>query len=437
MMNERHPLSPDETASGKRRILVVDGSRLVRVTLAKRLDSGFSVIEEDNGESAWQRLMLDGDIVAVVTGATPPRLAATDLLARMRASALRRLRGTPMVLLVSDADNTLAKTEEWRLRGMAGLMTKTMDKEAMTACLSTLLSPEDNAADQITDPLPELLTETAPEAPFVEVADTLAPAVAKTPEKTAAIPSSASSHPFLNAKEFATALAALPHPMSSKEPLCVLVFAIDRLKVLTARFGKGVPDLLTGRIAKLLSEKIDPRDVLGRDDEDRVVIISHGVDLISGGNFGRRVCKSMTRGQIAIHGQKIKLTASVGVAATSDDKVASPEELLALAVERLLQATLCGGNTVCTDIHPNCPMANQQNAQVRALFRLLEGGTTLEQKQKETLGTAVLPLLKKIDAVLALGLPLKDVGRRLAKKADSSEAGNVGDESETGSREKS
>ena len=81
-------------------------------------------------------------------------------------------------------------------------------------------------------------------------------------------------------------------------------------------------------------------------------------------------------------------------------------------------------------------MANQQSAQVRALFRLLEGGTTLEQKQKETLGTAVLPLLKKIDAVLALGLPLKDVGRRLTKKADGSDAGKVSDEPEIESEEK-
>lgn len=224
--------------------------------------------------------------------------------------------------------------------------------------------------------------------------------------------------------------------MNSKESLCVLVFAIDRLKVLTTRFGKGVPDLLTGRIAKLLSEKIDPRDVLGRDDEDRVIIISPRVDLISGGNFGRRVCKSMT-GQISIHGQKIKLTASVGVAATSDDKMASPEDLLALAVDRLRQAALCGGNTVCTDIHPNCLMANQQSAQVRALFRLLEGGTTLEQKQKETLGTAVLPLLKKIDAVLALGAAAERCrASPRTKKADGSDAGKVSDEPEIESEEK-
>ena len=432
MMNDNHPASPANSATDKRRILVVDGSRLVRATLAKRLDSGFSVIEEDNGESAWQRLMLDGDIAAVVTGAAPPRLAATDLLARMRASALRRLRETPMVLLVSDADNTPAKGEEWRLRGIAGLMTKTMDKEALTTCLSTLLSTEPNAADQATDPLPVPLTEEASET-SVEPSPQV---VIEAPAKTVAVRSSEPPHALLNAQEFSSALASLSHPMNSKESLCVLVFAIDRLKVLATRFGKGVPDLLTGRIAKLLSEKIDPRDVLGRDDEDRVIIISHGVDLISGGNFGRRVCKSMTRGQISIHGQKIKLTASVGVAATSDDKVASPEDLLALAVDRLRQAALCGGNTVCTDIHPNCPMANQQSAQVRALFRLLEGGTTLEQKQKETLGTAVLPLLKKIDAVLALGLPLKDVGRRLTKKADGSDAGKVSDEPEIESEEK-
>ena len=131
--------SAADAVAGKRRILVVDGSRVVRTTLAKRLEGSFGVVEEDNGESAWQRLMLDNSIVAIVSSVQPPRLTAQALLERMRASALRRLRDTPLVLLVSD-DSPKDDAEEWRQQGIAGFMTKSMSKEAMAEELENVLS---------------------------------------------------------------------------------------------------------------------------------------------------------------------------------------------------------------------------------------------------------------------------------------------------------
>ena len=396
-MNEgAFPDSAVDAAADKRRILVVDGSRLVRATLAKRLEDCFGIIEEDNGESAWQRLMLDGSIVAVVSGLEPPRLAAPDLLARMRASALRRLRETPVVLLVSDLDNPGANADEWRRQGVAGFMSKSMDKEAMAACLENALSVPSQAA-----PLPGSQDEARDGA-------------RDHAHDGAQGGSTVSPPPLLGAEDFLAAVASLPHAVESDESLCVLVFGIDRLDELTARFGADVPDLLTGRIAKLLAAKIDPRDVLGRCGEDRVAIVSHGVDLSSGGYFGRRVCKSMAQGQISIHGQKIRLTASVGVAATPDDRVASAEELLALASARLKQAMVCGGNTVCSELRPDCPLY-RKDAEMLALCRLL-GGEALGAEQKDALGIAVLPLLQKLDATLALGLPLADVERHLTQR---------------------
>ena len=59
-----------------KRILVVDASRVVRAALAKHLHGEFEVIEEGDGESAWQTLMLDASIAAVISSPQTPRLAA-------------------------------------------------------------------------------------------------------------------------------------------------------------------------------------------------------------------------------------------------------------------------------------------------------------------------------------------------------------------------
>ncbi|MDR2787349.1 MAG: diguanylate cyclase [Candidatus Accumulibacter sp.] len=403
----------------KPRILVVDGSRVVRTTLAKRLEGSFGIVEEDNGESAWQLLMLDNSIVAIVSSPNPPRLVARDLLGRMRASALRRLRETPLVLLVSD-DNPEASADEWQSQGIAGIMTKSMSKDAMVECLENLLflpsqasppesrpGPRDESRDESRDERHQ--EETQDEARKEALEEVSREEAPETPPADRAVWHA----PLLDAEDFIAAVTSLPHEMSSDESLCVLVFGIDRLSELIGRFGADVPDLLTGRIARLLAAKIDSRDVLGRCGEDcvDVAIVSHGVDLRSGVRFGKRVCKSMATGQIAVHGRKILLTPSVGVAATSDDHAASPEELLALAQERMKQAMRCGGNSVCTELHPDCPLSQRDKA-LLGLFGLL--GEVLEPEQKEALGMAVRPLLGKIDAKLSseaqglLGLPPLD-----------------------------
>jgi diguanylate cyclase (GGDEF)-like protein len=424
----------EKMVAGKRRVLVVDGSRVVRTTLAKRLESGFSVVEEDNGESAWQRLMLDGSIVAVISSPNPPRLAAEDLLGRMRSTALRRLRKTPLILLVSDDH---PDGDERQSLEADGFMTKSMSREAMAECLEKVLSGPKESRQEEDGKIPdgsheaqgevlhakevreevshegetqEKVPEEVPEKVPEEVPEK-EPEPEKTPEKMRAS-RTISLVPLLGVNDFRAAVATLPHEVSSDESLCVLVFGIDRLDELVNRFGPDVPDLLTGKIAALLAAKIDPRDVLGQCGKDCVAIVSHGVDLRSGVGFGRRVCKSMATGQISVHGRKIRLTVSVGVAATSDDRVDSPEELLVLAQKRLKQAVICGGNSVCTELRPDCPLHQRDEALV-SLFRLL--GEMLEAEQKNTLDTAAQPLLRKIDARLALdvktalGLSITDI----------------------------
>jgi diguanylate cyclase (GGDEF)-like protein len=235
-----------------------------------------------------------------------------------------------------------------------------------------------------------------------------------TAEETSAAPVLPQAQ-LLEAKEFSSTVASLPFAADSDESLCMLVFGIDHLEALTARFGADVPDLLGARIAKLLAMKVDPGDQLGMYRKDRLAIVSHGVDLRLGMRFGKRVCKSLAAGQIAIHGQKIRLTVSVGVAATSDDRAASADELLTLANLRLEQAMVCGGNSVCSEHRPDCPLHRHDRGLV-TLLRVLNGGEPAAE-QKELLGLEVLPVLRALNTKLALGLSLADVEHRLARQA--------------------
>ena len=101
----------------------------------------FDIREEADGESAWQTLVLDSSIIAVVASASLPKLNGLDLLARIRINKLRRICDIPFLLLVSGNES-----EEERLRtrecGVTDFINRGMAKEEILECIGRLVNWE-------------------------------------------------------------------------------------------------------------------------------------------------------------------------------------------------------------------------------------------------------------------------------------------------------
>ena len=367
-----------------RKILILDGSRVVRATLHKHLKEAFDIVEEADGESAWQTLMLDARIAAVISGIHPPKLEAHDLLARLRGSSKKHLRDIPFTLIVSDVDDR-AEREDDLQRGVAGFITKTMKKSAIVEYLNSLFDSPQGA-----------------------------PAIAGDTPSAEPVPAPG----LLDSDQFRALLAALTVGARRREDICALLFGIDNRDELKTRFGDEAAALIDARFAALLLAKVSPPDLIGRCRGERLAIISHGVDLRQGKRFGQQVCKSLATGQITIRGLKARLTVSVGVASTSDDNVTSGGELLALADQRLDQALVCGGNSVVSELRVDCPLQCLVD-QFPGLFDKNDAGLP---PRIGTLGLRVMPLLRAMDREFELGLPLAEIQQRLARRAESESA---------------
>lgn len=411
-----------------RRILVVDGSRVVRATLGKHLQGEFEIVEETDGESAWQTLMLDANIAAVVSGLHTPKLEAHDLLARLRVSSMRRLRSIPFVLIVSEL-NSRAEREFDKTCGVAGFITKSMKKSDIINYLQDLLGGASGHPGKV------LEGESAPEAVEVfEAVDAVEPMLLPLelpllPDSSQPTHSSLSLMPevdggkLLTTESFAAVLTAIPCTGAADDAVCALVFGIDNHEQVIKTFGEEVAEVIAERFASLLIAKVGPADSIGRWREDQLAIVSHGVDLKQAVKFGHRVCKSLASGQISIRGKKIRLTASVGVASSSDDQVSNGRELLALAEKRLDQALVCGGNTVATEFKAACPLHCQKSLTATVLDAL----SAQEEKNLSanigSLGLKLLPLLQVMDKELSLGLPLARMAQLLEQRAEFEVAG--------------
>jgi len=407
-----------------RRILVVDGSRVVRATLAKHLQGEFDIVEEMDGESAWQTLMLDANIAAVISGLHTPKLEAHDLLARLRVSSMRRLRAIPFVLIVSDLDSP-AEREFDRTCGVAGFISKSMKKSAIVDSLQQLLGGASDAPDS-----PASASDTAsdfvPSIAALRVAEPAKTVEMATVELVASIVPSSSpieskateNDKLLSSEAFDDVLASVSFTGSQVEDVCALVFGIDNHAQVLKSFGDEVAEVIAERFASLLIAKVGPKDSVGRWRGDQLAIVSHGVDLKQGVHFGHRVCKSLTSGQISIRGKKIRLTASVGVASSSDDDASCGRELFSLAEKRLDQALVCGGNTVAAEVKPACPLHCQDSLTATLLDALsAQGGQNLSASIG-SLGLKLLPLLRVMDKELALDLPIAKMTQLLEQRAE-------------------
>lgn len=384
---------------------MVDESRVVRATLSKHLKGEFEIREEADGESAWQTLMLDASLSVIISGIHTPRLGAHELLARLKASSMRRLREIPFVLITSDIDNK-AEREFDRSRGVDGFISKSMSKSELLNYLDRLLDSAVFTESVILPDAPsdESEPEPGPEPEPEHMQATLEP-IFKAPV-------------ILEPEPFSKLIDALALPNPKAGKLCMLVFAIDKRENLIASFGQEAMDMVVKRIASLLITKVGPSDAIGRCGDDRLCIISRGVDLDQGMHFARRVCRSLSAGQITIRGQKIRLTASVGVASNTNDPVSDGASLFALAEKRLTQALVCGGNTVASDSKMGCPLRRSDLSASGFLDAINLQDEKTMAAQIGALGLKVLPLLAVMDRELALNLPLDEIKRQLEQRKE-------------------
>lgn len=380
-----------------RRILVVDASRLVRATLAKHLKDDFEIREEANGESAWQTLVLDSSIVAVISAVHTPKLEAQGLLQRLRANSLRRLNELPFLLIASDTGKHTAQSAD-NAPGIAGFITKSMRKAEIIRRLHAVLEP---CATLACEGLPEVCDN-----------------------GLSALTMPMASTPMLLSRDEIESRIAHTLSIANRQftGVCALMFGIVNHDALIDQFGEEVTEEIGARFANLLLTKIGRHDCIARYSGERLVIVSRGVDLDQCAHFATRVCKSLASGQITIRGQQVKLSATAGAATSLEESVSSGKELLALASQRLDRALGCGGNAVVTSNRPDCPLHNADALLPKILAALHACDETAITARIGTLGLQILPLLKVIDRELSLGLQLPDIKRQLQQRARAESA---------------
>lgn len=373
------------------RVLIIDDSRMVRAMIIKRIREHYDFREEVDGEAGWQALVLDHSIQLVISDLSMPILDGYGLLTRIRASKLARIREMP-VLMLSGEEGEEAM-ERAKALGVSDFISKSVGAAELLARIDSLVKLsqtqtqlKENLEQQVQDPETGLFTRK-----YIEL----------------------------------QAVQAMSHAMRHDSQVSAMVMGFDRFAALREEHGDEVVKQLQLRFSKMLANKIRKEDSLGHFAGSQFAVVSPGTPYPACESFANRLREAIEVANIAVHGKRLTLSVSVGVANTPDDRVTSAGALLELAGARLKAAQQSGGNRV---IACNAAALTDQVApNLRHALELIRAGhesAVIPHLLK--LGKEVMPLLKLLERELKLGLPLADLQKRMLDRAQESEDAGQG-----------
>ena len=363
------------------RVLIVDDSRMVRMTLIKNLKGHYEVREESDGESAWQTLVLDQSLRAVISDLQMPKLDGYGLLEKLRTSKLRRLQTIPFILVSGEEGED--ERERARGLGVSDFVTKGAGSSELLARLDTLLALS-SARDNI---------EAGREAMVQDPASGLF------------------SRKYLELQ----AAQALSHGARYGLEVSILILGFDAFDDVRATLGNEQADQVAARFGKMLAGKIRLEDSLGHFAPGQYAIVAPGTSPILCTAFAERVREAVEVAHVAVLGRTLSLTVSIGVASIPGDAANSAIALLDLAAQRMHDAMLAGGNRVVSGANAVAPTRQMKLPHALELITARHEEAVLPHLDE--LGTQILPLLRLLNQELGLDLPLAEIERRLLDRA--------------------
>ncbi|EXI79883.1 MAG: Stalked cell differentiation-controlling protein [Candidatus Accumulibacter appositus] len=374
-----------DTSQQRPRILVVDESRSVRTRLIQLIRDQYDFREESDGQGGWQALVIDHSIQLVICALSisMPVLDSDGLLAQLRSSRLARLRQIPVLMIASRDEEANARA---RALGASDFIVSDIGASELLARIASALR------------LAEAQNE-----------------LRENPERDAQHPDT--GLPTRQRLEVQAAQAevqaaqAISYALRHESPVSILIMSFDRYDALRNEHGEDLVKELHKRFAGMLANKIRKEDSLGHYSGNDLAVVSPGTPYPACEAFANRLREAFAVANIAVHGKRLDLSVSVGVANTPVDRLHSAASLLTLATQRLKTAQQAGGNRVvaCGDT----PLSQQPAPRLGHAIDLIKAGhESAVIPHLLHLSKEVLPFLELLERELKLGLPLADLRQR-------------------------
>jgi len=306
-----------DTPGNKQRLLIVDDSKVIRVTARKILRDHFETVEAVDGENAWEILNSSAPFSVIVSDLTMPNLDGFGLLERIRNSQQPHIREIP-VIVITGANDSEAVKQRASTAGATDFIGKPFDSvhllartQAHASCNVVIRSLNEKMIEIEDQVLIDPLTGLANEVAFME-------------------------------RGFQQLSYAIRHDTS----LSIFRVGIDQYGTLFKRHGQEITEAVIKTVANVLHDCIRAEDLVARTGTAHFSLLLPGMHKYGIRSLASRISRELD-GRILKQGDKrVHISVSIGIVAPDIRRDTRFDEMLKQANKRLFQAIKLGGNRV-------------------------------------------------------------------------------------------
>ena len=308
------------TASKQQRLLIVDDSKVVRITARKILGDYFETVEALDGENAWDILTSEAPFSLVISDLSMPNLDGFGLLERIRHTHLPHISSLP-VIIITGANDSEAIKERATEAGATDFIGKPFDSVHLLARAQAHASAHSNAQELKEETI--ALEETSAIDPLTKIAN----------ERT-----------FME-----RGYQLLAYAVRHNTRLSVFHIEVDNFGDIYKTHGDGVAESIVQTVASTLTTAIRHEDTAARLGTARFSLLLPGLNNNGIHNLADRIRKNISE-RVLKHGEaRIHYSVSIGVAAMEIRRNTRFDDLLTVAGNRLAYAIAHGGDQAVYD----------------------------------------------------------------------------------------
>ena len=306
-----------DTPGQKQRLLIVDDSKVIRVSARKILQNHFETVEAVDGNNAWEILSGESPFSLVVSDLTMPGMDGFGLLEKIRSSHLPHVRNLP-VIIITGANDTDATMQRATAAGATDFIGKPFDAVhllARTQAHADAYSTEQNLTKE---------TMTLEDQALVD--------------PSTGLPNEAA---FMNRGQEQLAYAS-----RHNSALAVFCIDIDDFGELFKKHGDTATMTAVKMVAAVLSACIRQEDMAARIGSSRFALILPGMNSDGIRHLADRIIHDVQAQDLQIDGSSTKVSVSIGVAAPEISGDSGFDAILSSASSNLQEAVRQGSNRV-------------------------------------------------------------------------------------------
>ena len=374
------PAEPRGPAAEKPIVLVIDDSRVIRRAIGKILSPEFTLVEAEDGEIGWERLISDSRVQVAISDVEMPKLDGYSLICRIRASDEQRLRDLPIIVITGAQDD--------------------QTRERAFACGATdfIIKPIDGV---------QLLARARAHARLDQTTRKLSETSKSLEEQTAVDPLTE-----LHSRRYFVQRATQDLAFAKRhgQDLALIRLEFDNFRDIYKRHGDEVCDQIFIWLAGLMRANSRVEDTPARIRGGEFAILAPSSDRREATTLAERLRNAVANAPFNHNGTPIPLSISLGLATLNSDRVDTIDNLMARAEQKLTLAKAAGGNQLGLGYEDEVPAPEEavfEQPDLETALKLINGGDGGKLlPYLPDLLTRVLPLVELCDQQLELDLAL-------------------------------